>query len=172
VSLKLDDVLLLAVKHRFGACHVIFLPCWQLAFAYYGVCFIIMSANRSLCLVNVDSLSLSPVSVSLMLWWRRIATPGKLNVKTGSHIAYISVLVFFWFSVGCCFYCVFRSIFRWYRVLSIAIHIRILHHFSSFYWVLAVAHGPLSTKFPPWLKPLVTPLLAYCEKLVMIIDSM
>jgi len=31
--------------------------------------------------------------------------PGKLNVKTGLpfHLAYISVLAFFWFSVGCCF---------------------------------------------------------------------
>ena len=41
--------------------------------------------------------------------------PGKLNVKAGPHWAYISVLVFFWFSVGC-FLAFFRSIFWWFLV--------------------------------------------------------
>jgi len=36
--------------------------------------------------------------------------PGKLNVKVVSHLTYILVLAFFWFSVGCCF-CVFFGLF-------------------------------------------------------------
>jgi len=43
------------------------------------------------------------------------STPGKLNVKRGPHLV-CSRLIFFWFSIGCCF-CVFKSIFRWYLVL-------------------------------------------------------
>jgi len=31
------------------------------------------------------------------------ASPGKMNVKTGPYLAYISILALFWFSVGCCF---------------------------------------------------------------------
>jgi len=37
----------------------------------------------------------------------RIASLGKLHVKTGSHLAYISVLVFFCFSADCCFFALF-----------------------------------------------------------------
>ena len=37
----------------------------------------------------------------------RIAPPGKLNVNTGLHFPYISVLVFFWFSEGCCYFAFF-----------------------------------------------------------------
>ena len=32
---------------------------------------------------------------------------GKLNVKTGPHLTYISVVVFLWFSVGCCSFAFF-----------------------------------------------------------------
>jgi len=35
--------------------------------------------------------------------------PGKLYVKTGPHLAYISVLVFFCFSLGCCFISFFEE---------------------------------------------------------------
>ena len=36
--------------------------------------------------------------------------------KPGAHLAYISVLVYFWFSVGCCF-AFFRNIIRLFTVL-------------------------------------------------------
>jgi len=34
---------------------------------------------------------------------RGAIVPGRLNVKTRPHFAYISVLALFWISVGCCF---------------------------------------------------------------------
>ena len=62
---------------------------------------------------------------------------------------YISVLAFFWFSVGCCF-CVFFGLFS--GGLGFSIYIRIHHNFSSFFWVLAsgprtVVSEPLLFKF-------------------------
>jgi len=91
--------------------------------------------------------------------WRaegRIASPDKRNVKIRPHLAYISVLAFLWFSVSCCFFPMSLGI-------SIAIHIRIHHHFSIFSgcWLAGSIPWPVGTfseVVPPWLKPLVTPL--------------
>jgi len=44
----------------------------------------------------------------------------------------ISVLVFVWLSVGCCF-CVHFGLFSGDLGFSIAIHIRIYHYLSSFF---------------------------------------
>ena len=40
---------------------------------------------------------------------------------------------------------------------SITIHVQIHHHFSSCF--LSAGQWPLLTKFPPWLKPQVTPMI-------------
>ena len=52
-------------------------------------------------------------------WWGREgkSTPWKAKCKNRLRLVYISILVFFWFSVGCWLFCVFRSIFRWFKVL-------------------------------------------------------
>ena len=71
---------------------------------------------------------------------------------------YTLVLIFVWFSV----------VFLGFLVIlcfSIAIHIWIHHHFSSFFWVLASDPpqwqiNPFQLRFHSWLKPLVTPLTA------------
>jgi len=99
--------------------------------------------------------------------WRRGSEanhiPSKLNVKTWplpslkfgfSFLLVCSRLLFF----------AFFGVFFGDLGFNVAIHMRIHHHFSSFFWVLtsgptAVANGPLSAKCFPWLKPLVTPLV-------------
>jgi len=52
--------------------------------------------------------------------------------KLGPHLAYISILVFFWFSVGCHFFAFFKEFPLKFYGLNIAIHICIQHHFSGF----------------------------------------
>jgi len=53
--------------------------------------------------------------------------PGKLNVKTGPHFTYISVL-------SCCFFAFF-GLFSNNLGFSTAIHNRIRHQFSSFFFL-------------------------------------
>ena len=46
--------------------------------------------------------------------WRTAPPPAKLNVKTGPYVAFILVSTILLVSVDC--FCVFRSVFRWFRV--------------------------------------------------------
>jgi len=55
------------------------------------------------------------------------------------------LLALMYFGVG--YFCVIRSVFRWFRCFSIDIYIRTHYHFSTFFW--ALANGYPSAKFPP-----------------------
>jgi len=87
--------------------------------------------------LNIDYFCLIIIYLKCFLqwsiWWEgkgTIWSPGQLNVKTRSHLNYLSVLVFFWFSVCCCLF-VFLEHFPLIWCFSIAIHTWIHHHLSS-----------------------------------------
>jgi len=88
----------------------------------------------------------------------RASTPLQAKCKNWPSTQLILwYLLFFWFSVRCCCFAFFEAFSA-----NIEIHIRINYHFLTFFWVLVsgppmVASGPPSAKFPPWLKPLITP---------------
>jgi len=101
------------------------------------------------------SLNCNKISYAKSQWqwrnWRgargRAAPPGKLNVKTGPPSADIWYLVFFWFSVRCCFLR-FLGVFAF--LASIDIHdIRIHYHFLTFFLVSA-SGSPYGDKWDPF----------------------
>ena len=107
------------------------IPKWRLVKPHANYCFDILKARwlhpafaESYRLVRVD---LSKEFVAARVWnapdqwhnWRmagvRTAPPAKLNVKTGPlpSLYFGTILLV---SVECCFFSVFRSVFRWFRV--------------------------------------------------------
>ena len=93
----------------------------------------------------------------------RTVLPGKLNVKTRPQLGYISLFNILWFSIGC-YFLRFSGCFPVILFFCIDVHIRIHYNISICFLVLAtglatVASGLHSTKFSPWIKPLVTPLV-------------
>ena len=86
-----------------------------------------------------------------------------VNAKLGPHLAYTSVLVFFW--RWAVFFCVFRSIFWWFRGLVVQPSTSGFTIISHFFLSVArdsptVDSGPFSATFSAWLKLLVMPLTA------------
>jgi len=86
--------------------------------------------------------------------------PGKLDVKTGRPFRLYFGFSFF-FAFQQVVFLRFSECFPLISGFSVNIHIRIHHHFTIFFWVLA--SEPPSAKFPPWLKPLLAPqVMTFC----------
>jgi len=86
---------------------------------------------------------------------------GKLILKIGLPLSLYFGFSIFWFSARCCFYVFFGLFSSDSGFYSLAIHIRIHHHFSSFFsecWLVDPVQwpvGPFYLSFPPWVKTLV-----------------